>query len=46
MDAAEADALEKLESKLKDYRQGRADPVTRIYWDMHYEINLKMAIEV
>lgn len=45
MDAADADALKKLESKLKDYRQGRVDPVTRIYWDMHYEINLKMAIE-
>jgi ubiquinone/menaquinone biosynthesis C-methylase UbiE len=45
MDAASARALKKLESKLKDYRQGRVDPVTRIYWDMHYEVNLKMAIE-
>jgi ubiquinone/menaquinone biosynthesis C-methylase UbiE len=45
MDAASARALKKLESKLKDYRQGRVDPVTRIYWDMHYEVILKMAIE-
>lgn len=45
MDTTSARALRKLELKLKDYRQGGVDPVTRIYWDLHYKINLKMAIE-
>ena len=45
MDEASALALRKLESKLKDYRRGRIDPVTKIYWDMHYLINQRMAIE-
>lgn len=45
MNAESARALKKLESKLKDYRQGRIDPVTKIYWDLHYRINLKMAVE-
>jgi ubiquinone/menaquinone biosynthesis C-methylase UbiE len=45
MDVVSDRALKKLELKLKDYRQGRIDPVTRIYWDLHYSINLKLAIE-
>lgn len=38
-------ALEKLQSRLKSYREGQIDPVTRIYWDMHYQLNLKAAID-
>jgi|WetSurMetagenome_2_1015567.scaffolds.fasta_scaffold19540_2 SAM-dependent methyltransferase len=40
-----ANALEKLQSRLKNYRNGQIDPVTRIYWDMHYQLNLKKAID-
>jgi 2-polyprenyl-3-methyl-5-hydroxy-6-metoxy-1,4-benzoquinol methylase len=36
--------LEILESRLKSYRDGRIDPVTRIYWEIHYGINLGLAI--
>jgi ubiquinone/menaquinone biosynthesis C-methylase UbiE len=40
-----ANALEKLQSRLKNYRNGQVDPVTRTYWDMHYQLNLKKAID-
>lgn len=38
-------SLTKLESKLKAYREGRIDPVTKAYWEMHYQFNLKLATE-
>lgn len=41
----ENNALEKLEGTLKKYRSGQIDPVTKIYWNMHSEINLKLAID-
>lgn len=45
MKSDNANALKKLETKLKSYRDGQIDPVTRIYWDLHYQLNLKAAIE-
>ena len=41
----ENNALEKLEGALKKYRSGQIDPITKIYWNMHSEINLKLAID-
>ncbi len=40
-----ATSLKSLESQLRDYRKGKVDPVTRIDWDMHHDLNLKMAKE-
>jgi len=36
--------LKLLESRLKGYRDGRINPATRIYWDIHYQLNLGLAI--
>jgi len=41
----ENNALEKLEERLKECRSGQIDPITKIYWDVHSEINLKLAID-
>lgn len=38
-------SLKSLESQLRDYRKGKVDPVTRIYWDIHHDLNLKIAKE-
>ena len=37
--------LRALEEALKDMRGGGVDPVTKIWWDMHFEINLELANE-
>ena len=35
--------LRALEDVLKDIRGGGLNPVTKIWWDMHFEINLELA---
>jgi hypothetical protein len=38
--------LSALEEVLKDIRGGGLNPVTKIWWDMHFEINLELANKI
>jgi SAM-dependent methyltransferase len=37
--------LDYLERRLKDIGKGEIGPISRIYWDYHYRVNMKLAIE-